>query len=284
MYESSATWSIVAADGTTASFNDGTGLLLEDVTGFDSPNIRQNVQDLPETDGATAGYFFMGSRPVTLRGRMAGYATAAARNQAVVNLQRALRGLRGDVTIKSAPSGLPAMQVSARLDNVRVTGGYVKEFMISLVCPDPLIYSQTLNTQATSGSVASTGAAFPLVFPIVFGGGTGATVTVNATNAGNYDTPPYIRVTGPVSDPQIKNASTQQSIWIDNVLLVSGEYIDIDMAARTAVKSDGANLYSRVRFPASDWWRLAPSTNVIQMFSSTSGSSTLTVQWRDAWV
>src|SRR6185295_16574637 len=103
------------------------------------------------------------------------------------------RGLRDDVTVSaSGIDGLPDMQVSGRLDNVRVTPdqGIVKGYLISLICADPLIYSKVLNTQSGTGSVASTGAAFPLVFDIVFGAGSGAVVSITATNAGNFPTYP----------------------------------------------------------------------------------------------
>src|SRR3954470_7969212 len=147
MYETGAQWTSTSPDGaTTVTFNDGaSGLYLESVTGFDSPDVRQNIDVLPEADGSVAGNFFFGSRPVTLNGKVIA-PTAASRNNVVVNLQRAVRGLRGDVTLKSQPQGLPAMQATARLNNMRVSGGYVKDFQIALICPDPRMYSQTLNT------------------------------------------------------------------------------------------------------------------------------------------
>lgn len=285
MYEGSGTrWTIVGADGTTIELNDNaSGLYLEEISGFDSPSIRTNVEDLPESDGAVAGDFFFGQRPVTLRGRIHG-TTASARNAAMVNLQRALRGLRDDVTVKSQSSGLPAMQVSARIVDLKFGGGYVKTFQVSMICADPLIYSQTENAETATGAATVPGAAFPWAFPVDFGGGIGATLIVSATNAGNFDAPCVIRVWGPITDPQVTNDSVDESIYVDNLVLVAGEYIDIDTGARTVVKSDGVSYYDRVRFPGSDWFRLQPGANTIQLWGSgSSGGTEIDVTWRDAW-
>lgn len=290
MYDSDAVWTITATDGTTvtlagpAFFNTvSTAFLLEEATGFDSPNMRQSLEDLPEADGAATGNFYFGSRPITFKGKTIG-STAGARNTAFVSLQRALRGMRDQVIIKATAAGLPAMQVTAKLDNVRHTGPFVKDFMISMVCADPIIYSQTLNTTSGTGSVATSGAPFPLVFDIPFGGGSGATVSVTATNAGNFDSFPTIRITGPVTNPRITNVTTSQNLYLDAVTLLAAEYVDINMSAKTVVKSDASNLYGKVRFPASSWIRFVPGANVIELRAdSSSSTATLAPSWRDSW-
>ncbi len=283
MYEHGVDWTLTGSDGLTITLGATSNYRLEEVTGFDSPNVRQNLEDLPEQDGAAAGDFFFGSRPITLRGKIVA-ATAAERNTNVVNLQRALRGLRGNITLKSTPSGLPAMQAYARLENVRVTGGYIKEFMIGLVCADPLMYSQTLNTATNSTSPASPGATFPWAFPVLFGGGTGSSSSATVTNAGNFDAPAVIRVTGPVTNPQVSNSTLNQWIYLDGLTLVSGEWVEIDTGARTVKKSDGSSHYDKVRFPQSVWWRLAPGGNTVALWASTSSAGvSLTVSHRDVW-
>lgn len=284
MYETAATWTITGPDGTSVIFNDGvSGLYLQAVTGFDSPNVRQNIADLPESDGAVAGSSYYSSRPVTLTGKIVA-SSAAQRNTTVVNLQRAFRGLRGDVTLKSTPQGLPAMQATARLDNLRVTGGYVKDFQIALVCPDPRVFSQTLNTTSAQGVTATPGATFPWSWPVSFGGGSGALLTVNPTNAGNFTAPPTIRVVGPIIDPQVTNYTAGQSLYLDGLTLAAGEYVTLDFAARTAVKSDGSNVYSKVRFPGTSWFYLDPGSSTVQLWGTSAAAGTeIDVWWRDSW-
>jgi len=284
MYESSAVWTFIGPDGSAVTFNDGGLYICEDVTGFDSPNVRENIEELPETDGAAAGDFFYGARPVTFNGLLVG--DPGARNLAAVQLQAALRGLRGDVTVKSQATGLPAMQVTGRLQNLRITRreGIAKNFQIGMICADPRIYSQATGTNSGTGSTAISGAAFPLVFDINFGGGTGATVAFNVTNAGNFTAPVTIRVTGTIDNPQVRNNTTGESIYLDNLSLVNPEYVDINTLARTVVKSDGTDLYGKVRIPASHWWYLIPGANNIELRSaSASSSGTLQVSWRDSW-
>ncbi|MEK6252801.1 MAG: hypothetical protein AABM43_12905 [Actinomycetota bacterium] len=287
MYEYGAVFTLVGPDGTTVIFNDGlSGLWLEEVTGFDSPNIRMNIEELPETDGAIAGDAWMGQRPVTLKGKIAGL-SPTDRNAVLVSLQRALRALRSDLTLMSQPSGLPAMQVTARLDNFRYSGLFAKDFLISVVCPDPGIYSQTVNTAAATqaGTPATPGAEFPLAFPINFGGGGGAyAVLVSVTNGGNFTAPAVFRVFGPIKNPQLTNADTGESLYVDSIELASGEWLDIDMGARTAVKSDGTSWYANVRFPASTWWLLPPGSTTVQLWGSgTTVETELGVYWRDTW-
>ena len=279
IYDSDAVWTLTAADGTSVTlagpsyFNStGTVFLVEETTGFDSPNMRQSVSDLPEMDGAVAGNFFFSSRPITIKGRII-TSTAANRNAQVVALQRALRGLRDDVTIKSQSAGLPAMQITARLDNVRITGGWIKDFIISLICPSPIIYSQTLNVQSGAGSVATSGVPWPIVWDANWGGGSGATVTVSVTNAGTFDSYPLVKVTGPIDNPWVRNTTTDQSLYLDNLSLASGEYVLLDMSARTVTKNDGTNLYGKMRFPGSDWLRLPAGSSAVELRSGGSNST-----------
>jgi hypothetical protein len=285
MYESGAVWTFIGPDGSSITMNDGVlPLVLEDVTGNDSPNVRENIEDRPEDDGATAGDFFYGSRPMTWSGVLHG--DPATRNQTAIQLQSATRALRGDVTFYSQATGLPPMQASGRLQNLRITRreGIAKSFQLGIICPDPRFYSQTLHTNTGSGETAIAGASFPLVFPISFGGGSGATVTFNVTNAGNFPAPVLIRVEGTIDSPSIKNATTDQTIYVDNLTLVGGEYFDIDTSNRTIVKDDSTNLYGKVRIPASTWWQLWPGTNTIELrASSTPSTGTLTLWWRDSW-
>lgn len=284
MYEASAVWTLTGPDGTQAQFNVGGDLILEEVSGFDSATVRQNVEDLPELDGAACGDFFLGSRPITLSGRVAS-ATAAARNATVANLQRAARGLRSEITLVSQPQGMPVMQTTARLQSLRVSGGFVKQFQLALVCADPRFYSQTLNSVSATGTVSTTGASFPWAFPVSFGGGTGGTASAAVSNAGNMTTPPLFHITGPVTNPRLTLYETGESLYVDNLTLAtSGDTLDIDIWNRTAVVNSVTNVYSHIRFPDSVWWLLQPGANTVQLWASSSSAGvSLQAQWRDAW-
>jgi hypothetical protein len=286
MYEHGSMWTITSPQGYDVTFNQvGSPFYLEEITGFDSPNVRQSVEDIPEYDGAVFGNFYYGSRPVTFRGRIVS-SSATSRNLAVVQLQRALHALRDDATIWAYPTGLPPMRAKARIQNLRVTGGFVKEFQIGMICADPRLYSQDLHSLSTTASTGSVvGAPWPIAWPAVWGGGTGATAFVNANNVGNIGSPPIMRVSGPITDPVVVNATTGESIYLDNLTLGVGDYVDLEVDSRTAIASTVGNVYSRVRFPATTWWLLEPGNNTVELRGSSSGSGAqLTVYWRDAWV
>lgn len=286
MLEYGAQWTLVGPDGTTLDFNPSpsNGIYLEEISGFDMPSVRSNVEALPEADGAVAGNAYFGARSVTFSGLIANV-NAAERNQLVVNLQRVARALRGDVLLKSTASGLPAMQAAARLEQpLRITGqGMAKRFLLSLVCPDPRLYSQAEHTGTASGAVQA-GAAFPWAFPVDFGDDTGSTIAVSVTNAGNFATPPVLVVTGPAGADFEIEGGNDQSIYVDDIALSAGESVTINVAARTAVKSDGTNVYAYVRFPGSTWWLLEPGSTSVRLWANgTSGATSLDVIHRDAW-
>lgn len=261
MYETGAVWTLTGSDGTSASFNSGGALYLEEVTGFDSPNVRENVEDLPEWDGAAAGDFYFGSRPVTLSGRIVS-STATARNAAVVSLQRACRGLRASCTIVSQPQGLPNMQIAARVQNLRVTGGFVKQFQIGLICPNPLIVSVTENTTSRT-NVGS----------------------ITPSNAGNFSSFPRIRITGPITNPTVTNATTGAVLSLTGTTIAAAHYIEVDMANRTALSDLGINSYKSIVFPTTTFpASLAPGSNTLVLAGTgATGSTALQVWWRDTW-
>jgi hypothetical protein len=268
MYEFSNQWTILGSDGTSIVTNDGvSGVWVQEIGGFDSPPVRGAIEVWPVDDGGSVGDAYYGPRPVSLRGKVGVATTAAARNLKVRDFQRASRGLRGDVTLKSTPSGLPAMQVKGRIqEGIRLSGGYVKDWQLLCICPDPRIYSQALNSQETTG-------ASPLLNTI--------------TNAGNYETPPILTVTGPATNVQLKNDTTGETLFTTaspgaGVLLV----IDFGLTngQRTSLLA-GVDNYSTITYPTSAWWKLAPGSNTIRLTATgTTGATKLKVEWRDAWI
>jgi hypothetical protein len=256
MWEYGVQWTITAPDSSTVTLNDGNGLYLEEVTGFDSPNVRENVEDLPEADGAIAGDFWYGSRPVTLSGRIVG-STATARNTKISQLTSALRGLRGNVVLQTTPSGFPQMRAYGRVQNVRITGGFVKSFQVGLICADPRMYGTTLNSQSTS------------------------TASLSVTNAGNYYAPPVLRITN-YTNPVITNTTTTEAISF-TLVLGTTEYIDVDMLNRTVISNASISRYANVIFPGSRFWQLAPGVNALTIGGTGGGSKNFRIQWNDVW-
>ena len=288
-------YTLVGPDGTTVIL-DGTGSLdassapwrLEAVQGLDSANVRASTEELPEEDGAEFNPGFLGSRPIVLEGATKADLSFADRNAAMVTLSRASMALRGDALLRFQPDGMPALELRVRREQpLRYAGrGPRKTFLLPLVAADPRIYSQAVNTQ-TGTAIVQLGAAFDWVFDVNFGGGTGAIRELAVSNAGNFPTPPVVRIEGPISNPVIANSQTGEQLSLTangGLSLAAGQWVDVDMLARTVTRNDGTNEYDKVAFPGSTWWYLNAGSTIITLNGAGStGSTKLTATWRDAW-
>jgi hypothetical protein len=156
-------------------------------------------------------------------------------------------------------------------------------YQLQFLADDPRAYSQVLQTQtSTALSTAAGGLRFPMTFPFTFTASSGGVVTV--TNGGNRSTPPVLRVYGLAVDPSIVNLTTGGRITL-NGTIGSGDYLELDIADRTA-KLNGSLLQAgSVDTANSTWFELAPGDNQLQLVAGSFDSSALLqVLFRDAYV
>jgi hypothetical protein len=161
---------------------------------------------------------------------------------------------------------------------------------------DPRLYAATLT--ATVGLASpTTGATFPVTFPMTFG--TVAPSGVTVTNAGNTETRPVLVITGPVTNPSVANSTITgaPTLQFSNPNQVgytvnSGDQLVIDtdthsilyyvggVSSGSAPASRGGWLVS-----GSTWWDLPPGASLIQFLSQDSASVAGTVQiiWASAY-
>lgn len=164
-------FTLTGPDGTVATFNDSTdanyvGVTDLGVSGIDSADIRESADDLVEGDGGVHGDFFYGRRPVIIAGHISPITSKADRDAKVGKLTRASNAMRrlnpidtsrGDCTLSWDPLG-DTNTVFVRLRRqqpVRITGPWVKQFMLSMVAADPNIYSSVLHSTTTTISAPS---------------------------------------------------------------------------------------------------------------------------------
>lgn len=284
-------YTLTGPDGTICTFNDSSdpnnvGTLTE-ITGFDSPEVRESADDLVQQDGGLHGDFFFGRRPITITGLVHGHSSAAERNLRLTRLMQATNAMRADAVLTWLPDGGTTVNFVTlrRQQPLRISGGWNKEFQISMVAADPRIYSNTLHTQTVNATDTggAAGFSFPMVFPLDFGPASvsGQMFVENQGNAVSY---PELTVTGPGTNPSIYNATTDETIALIYTL-AAGETFVLDTLNRTVLLNGTESRYSAVDFLATDWWGLAPGTNDIrlQYFAPQSGAS-LQVAWRDAWL
>lgn len=287
--ELSIPYTLTAPNGATAVFNDTTDPnyvgMIRDVTGFDSPDVRESADDLVQQDGGIHGDFFYGRRPITLSGTILNPLSASERNQRIDRLSAASNALRGDALLTWTPTGGDMrMMVVRRNQPLRVTGAWQKDFQLALVAADPRIYSYAVHsTGVSAGAPSSAGRGYNKSFPIVYGPAAPSGQLV-VSNAGDAETFPLLRITGPGTNPTLINLTTGQQLAIVYTLAAS-EYLVVDMLNRTVLLNGSANRYGAVDFVNSEWFPIIPGDNDLRIgFSSFSTGAALQVDWRDAWL
>lgn len=266
----SAKYTLVGPTGARVVFNDDAdrdmiGVMTE-ITGLDSPDVRESADDLVQADGGVHGSFYFGRRPVTMSGVLLNPVSADDRNRRMTALMEASNALRSDATLTwTLQNGYEQFIKVRRNSPLRITGAWQKQYQLSLVASDPRIYSTTLQSANVLGTAIST-------------------EHIYAFNAGNTTMYPQIVVQGPVTNPVLRNSSNGGVIEL-NVTLSSIEQLVIDTLNRTVTDQNGDSRYSAVDFLDTVWWGLDPGTNDINFSASSATSGSLfTMYWRDAWI
>lgn len=272
------------AAGVTVPFGavdaNGIAWLLLKVDGLDSaPSVGQVMQRAGDHGGYPTPQYY-GPRPVTLTVQ-ASAPTQALRDTARALMQQAcpISGLAAFVYNEPVPKTLQVR----RLAQARVTEQYPTLldviFSVPLIAPDPRKYG----TQTYSISASATGQLLgitpPLTPPILLPAQPppGSVVLVNH---GNFETRPFITITGPIAAPALYNQTTGQTLSFSTLTLGSTDQLTVDLLNRTAYLNGAfraADIYS-------SWWVLAPGTNQVVLQGSAATGSQMTVTYQDAWM
>lgn len=278
--------------GGVAVFNDQSdpdyvGMLTE-VTGFDSPEVRENSDDLVQMDGGIHGDFYYGRRPITLSGMLLNPASAAQRNERSDKLSQATDAMRADAILYWTPSGGAERFLKLRRHQpLRIEGAWQKTFQVALVAEDPRIYSAEeylADIMASSVGITDVGRSYDKSFDIDYG----PPVSSGAQNIINHGTAtmwPIYTLYGGLTNPVILNLTTGEAIYLTYTLGV-GETMVIDTLNRTIKLNGTTDRYGSLDFLRSSWNGLFPGLNDIRLAfdSFNGGAAKLRVSWRDAWL
>lgn len=259
----------------------------------DYPDVRTGDQPRLRRHGLIAGADFLGGRSVTWQVRVtdrdpAAFAAAwstlraawtpGASVEAPLSFQ--VPGVAGGGTRRIV--GRPR-RLSMSVDQYHRLG--TAAAVIQFECSDPRIYDDAEQALSTGLAASVPGLSWPLSWDLSWGGlSTSNTVTV--TNAGTFDTPWSARIDGPVTNPSIENVDTGQILAFaadGGLTLGDGEFLIVDADTRTALLNGTASRYNTLASPVS-WWDLPPGDTALRFGGSTTGSPTLTVTWRSAWI
>lgn len=188
----------------------------------------------------------------------------------------------GVTTIPFTTSDGKNLEMSAMLRN-SIDGGFspgevtTGKMRVELVIPDPNFYGQTTNETNITTPVAG-GIDLPtaLPFDFVLNGGV-ATIT----NSGNGVSYPTIRVSGPATNPHIKNTTLNKTLII-TATIAAGSYVDINMRNQTVLLNGATNyLY----LTSGDYWWLQSGANTVNFSADDNDpAANLRVQWQDAYL
>lgn len=251
------------------------------IEGLDAPEYRTGQYDKPGEDGSIISSQFYSGRVVTLPGIVKGNGAAA------YEANRKL--LSSALTIKRDSNGRP---IPKRCQFETLSGvtyffdAYVarkpmfsqvnvsfSKFLINLVVPKASIFATGIVTSGAITRPSGGGFILPVILPITSSSSTGGSATL--TNNGDNVSLPTLTLTGPLTNPYIRNATINKSMQL-TYTIGTGDYITIDMEEKTILLNGSSSVLS-AKTDDSEWWGIDPGVNNI-IFSSGSNSDTGNLQ------
>lgn len=259
--------------------------LTGNLDGWDSAGLEEGAENRTAADGAWDVDNYYGSRVITIEGLIIA-PDAATREEAAARLSRALPA-RGRYVAFRVDEAIPKVVFGRRTGRLLCapTTDLVAEFSAALLALDPRKYGTALRSGAVALPAPGGGLAPPWTPPILLPAREGEESAV-VINAGGYETPPVIRLTGPGTDLGIANLTTGQVLSFAGDI-TAGHALVIDVGAGTALLDGTAD---RSPLPGSALvaeFMLAPGENRLQMLGTRTDvvmSAAAEITWRDAWI
>lgn len=262
----------------------GVAWFLQSLEGWDSPEVRAELQERESDHGSWFSPVYFGARPVTLTG------TVEAPDRP--SLDSALELLYAAAALSDTT--LTVWESVPRQATVRRSGKVLAQYVtdrvatwsVMVTAADPRRYSTTLQSGTTGLPTTTGGLTFPVTFPITFSATT-VSGQINAVNSGSMDTRPVLTITGPVVAPVVSalypDGTVKQLAY--SLDLASGDVLTIDTDAHT-VMLNGSVSRRRFMTVASGWPTVPAGSSVIYQFQSSTYNALamLTATWRSAWM
>jgi hypothetical protein len=253
------------------------------VTGLGQPDRRSGDVSRPLSDGDFKGSSFYSSRTVVIDVNI----EAATGSGATALLSALSLQWRGTNILYAQMPGWGTRAIEGEPRRMRSDDKSTNRFglipvVLEYYSPTPAMYEDIVTTGTPPAPAAAF--TFPATFPVTFGAVTGG-LSTSTTNSGDYDYPPVMRVYGPYTDVTITRNSDSAFLGLAGVSVVAGEYIEIDMDARTILHSNGAN-QRRYMTAGSVWMTIPPGSETFTITpSGSSGTTTyLAIDGRSAFL
>lgn len=268
----------------------GTSYVIHSIDGFGLPDVRATDTPRPRDHGEFYGLDYLPGRTITLQITILG----TSPSDTVAKLDALMDVWSPDTFPTDTASFLPlrfqfpgqsprlfrGRPRRAQADTSRIVGNRVP-VTLEYKTADPRQYAEVTTSQSIGLFVASGGRTYPRVYPLSFGGGASALLTL--TNSGNFPSRPTAHIDGPVTNPKIENIDLGKFLKF-SISLASTDYLDIDFDARTVVLNGTASRYGTITSD-SQWWDLPPGNSTIR-FSADSydPAALLTLVTTSAWL
>lgn len=272
---------VILNTGATLPFVD-----IENVKGYDSAPFRTSARDHEGDDGGFMDAEFEKGRDIVLDGTI--YASGDTMESYLDSLKENWAPSKTQVPLYMKAPGVServlfGKPLGIRYDwsSLRRTGQAVVQF--GYYAEDPRIYDSTLLTATLPlGGTVFSGFSFNLGFNFGFGGVSTTNDAVQVVNGGNRPTPPVIRINGPIDNPQLLSDTVGKTMVFQNLSLLLGEYIDVDMKNRTVKLNGITNRRNTLVSPM--WFNLEEGNNTLRLRASSSDPTAFaTVYYRPAW-
>lgn len=252
----------------------------------DTPEVRSSDEERSRRHGLDAGEDLLGGRSIiasiTIVSPHPSEDVWAAFSAALVPGRRGqypltiqTPGLANGATV-TANARVRRLVMPSDLDMIHAGVG---KAVVEWFATDPRLYGAALNGATVPGETEG-GVSWPISWPLVWGGSaSGGQMTL--TNLGEFDAPWVATITGPVTNPRIRNQTTGQEMRV-NMTVEAGQTLVIDEDARTILLNGTGNRRSMLAV-GSEWFSIVPGANVIQ-YAALSGSGPLTIVSSSAWV
>ncbi|WP_372407401.1 hypothetical protein [Streptomyces luteireticuli] len=276
-----------------------TDILVSNIDGIGSPEMRtQDVED-PAGDGAFPGTDRYGPRTLRIEAGIRTPGRPAAALDLLAQLEQAVdtpavRTTPGETAVlRIRWPGRETRRLYGRLRRVEATStshvlsGWIP-LDIQFVALDPTFHDDTTRSITLPLDISGDKGGFraPLVAPMTTGIATPADRPGWATNDGNRPACPALRITGPVSNPKITIGDTGRTLTLSTSL---GPTETLDISTRPGTRwvlRNGAgnaapDLHSSSRL---DLFSLPPGRSEIRWTASDyTNTSRLQVTWQSAW-
>ena len=258
-----------------------------------APNVRAVTNPRPDQDGTDDRTAYMADRAVNVE--VLAVHGAGAQMDAVA----------ASFAPFMAPSARPVlhyvldrpgnpertMTLRAAALSWPIAGGETLDIQLQWVAPDPAAYNPVLESAtAWPGSATVPGRSYPWTPPRVYPAGGLAPTPGAIYSPGDLSVSPVLTIYGPITTPSV--TITSPSATVINItahtgyVLGAGQYVTVDLGARTAVDNTGLNVLNQLDWGQSVFGVIPPQTNCTMNMTGTSATwnSQVVATWHDAYL